>query len=127
METWAKSSPDSMKSFLEEEHNFDYPLQAYNHLVEALTNRDPVSALEWSAKLGDKSDTLLGKASEIWMTKRPEAAVNWLRNSPSNPQAEAALLDQLSLAMSHLREAELVLPKLGPANRKWVEARFKED
>jgi len=122
MESWAKTDPDSMKSYLEEERAFDYPAEAYQQVATALTNRNPIEALAWSAGLGEHSQSALSTASQIWLTKRPEAAINWLRSAPAQPAAEAALKTYIAGEIKY--PDNLLLQKLGAENKAWLEAKF---
>lgn len=123
-ERWAENDPDGMKAFLEEERDFDYYEGTYGSVVEALTKRDPVAGLEWAASLGGRSEEQLQTASRIWITQRPEAALNWLRHSPGNPRAEAAVRQFLATMMADTEGAETLLQNLGRENQDWVKARF---
>ncbi|YCM45906.1 hypothetical protein V2O64_07745 [Verrucomicrobiaceae bacterium 227] len=127
MEGWAKNDPDGLKVFLEEERDFEYSPAVYDKVIEALTNRDPVEALEWGSRLGDHSESHLKTASQVWISQRPEVAIDWLRGSPDNSTAEAAMRLTLAETMAKSEGAERLRQKLGSENQFWLETQFRSE
>lgn len=124
-EPWARRDPDGMRAFLEEERSFEYAPRVYRKLIETLTNRDPVAALEWTATLGEHAREHSQIATNSWLKERPEAAIGWLRHSPENTQAAQAMRASIALWMNHESTAERLQDNLGSENRAWFDANFE--
>lgn len=122
---WIDYDADSIKDYLAEQRDFSYPMKGYEKVVEYLTKRDPIEALEWSSTLGEKSEWLLKKSAEIWVEKRPAAATNWLSEAPDSEAAKAAIQDAFTAKLSPPGKANPVIKKIGPEKKAGLQDPFK--
>jgi len=98
---WLRHDPQSMKEFFAQRES-DISSERFSPLLRSMGASDPEGALDWSASLGDRAPLFSGIVYDQWLRRRPEAALNWFQNNPTDGEIRQAILDKIRNARGNI-------------------------